>query len=70
VRLNKLTISEFATIANNYSLTINWVSCFISRPKLIAEVIKKTMILVTENWWLDSRYLFWRHPASSIFFIN
>jgi len=33
LRLNKLDISEFKTIASNDNLTLNWVSYFISRPK-------------------------------------
>ncbi len=32
MRLNKLVISEFTTIASNDNLKINWVSYFISHP--------------------------------------
>ena len=35
VRLNKLIISEFTTIASNDNLTMKWVSYFISRSKYI-----------------------------------
>jgi len=45
--INKLIISEFVTIANNYNLKINLVSYFISRPKESRFIENEILLVLT-----------------------